>query len=236
MRDEHMKETIWLVRKEIAKKAERRRLSFWKFLVIQIRFIGWKIWTIQMIILGIIYLCMTEFFGRYYMEHAEDLPRILMVLAIVVLMIIIPFLYQSFRYKMQEVEAVTYFSSVQLMMARLFIVAIGDGVLLWSIYVMVDANSVIPKMIIFLCLSIPFFVAGNGCLFMVRYLKPEKFLQGSISLCMTMIGMFLYKDVWWKTLFQNGICGLIISGLLMLLCVFQIWNMQDSSYVELQIS
>ena len=56
MRDDHMKETICLVKKEIAMKAERRRLSFWQFLKTQIRFIGWKIWTMQMIILGIMCL------------------------------------------------------------------------------------------------------------------------------------------------------------------------------------
>ena len=39
MRDDHMKETICLVKKEIEKKAQRNRLSFWQFLKIQIRFI-----------------------------------------------------------------------------------------------------------------------------------------------------------------------------------------------------
>ena len=236
MRDEHMKETICLVKKEIAKKAERSRLSFWQFLKTQIRFIGWKIWTMQMIIIGIMCLCMTEFFGKYYMEHSEELPGILMILSIVVLMTAIPFLYRSFRYRMQEVEAVTYASSVRLMMARLFIVAVGDGVTLGSIYVITILYSSIPKMIILLCLSIPFFAVGNGCLFLAGHLKPKYFLHGSIGLCMVMIGLFLHKELWLKILFQSGIYGLLISGLLILLCAYQIWNMQKSSYVELQIS
>ena len=102
MRDEHMQETICLVRREIARKAERSRLSFGHFLLTQIRFIGWKIWTLQMIVLVGIYLCMTEFFGKYYLEHEEELPRILMVVAVVVLMTLIPFLYRSFRYRMPD--------------------------------------------------------------------------------------------------------------------------------------
>lgn len=236
MRDEHMKETIYLVRREISKKAERNRLSFWHFLKTQIRFIGWKIWIMQMIILEIMCLCMTEFFGKYYMEYSEVLPRILMILAIVVLMTAIPFLYRSFRYRMQEVEAVTYVSSVKLMMARMFIIAIGDGVILGSIYIMASSNSAIPKMIIFLCLSIPFFTACNGCLFMARHLKPEHFFRGSIGLCMAMIGLFLHKELWMEKFFQNAIYGLLVSGLLIIFCIFQIWNMQKSSYVELQIS
>lgn len=236
MRTDHMKETICLARKEIAKKAERRRLSFWQFLKTQIRFIGWKIWMMQMIMLGIIYLLMKEFFGKYYMEHPEKLPSLLMVLAVVVLMTAVPFLYCSIRYRMQEIEAVTYVSSVRLMMARLCIVAIGDGVILGSIYVMAISNSIIPKMLIFLCLSIPFFAACNGCLFMAGHLKPEYFLQGSIGLCVAMIGLILYKGAWLELLFQNGMYGFLICGLLMMLCIYQIWNMQDSSYVELQIS
>lgn len=236
MRTDHMNETICLVRKEIVKKAERKRLSFWQFLKTQIRFIGWKIWMMQMVLMGIVYVCMVGFFEKYYTEHAEDLPRLLMILATIVLMTAIPFLYRSIRYRMQEIESVTYVSSVRLMMARLSLIAIGDGVILGSMYVMAISNSIISKMLLFLCLSIPFFAACNGCLFMVGHLKPEYFLQGSIGLCMAMIGLFLYKGAWLELLFQNKICGLLICAVLMMLCIYQIWNMYESSYVELQIS
>ena len=100
MRTDHMNETIYLVRKEIDKKAERKRLSFWQFLKTQIRFIGWKIWMMQLVLLGVVYACMTGFFEKYYREHPEDLPRLLMILAIIVLMTAIPFLYRSIRYRM----------------------------------------------------------------------------------------------------------------------------------------
>ena len=236
MNTDHMKETIFLARKEIAKKAQRERISFWQFLKIQIRFIGWKIWLMQGIVLGGIYACMTGFFEKYYTEHPEDLPRLLMILAIIVLMTAIPFLYRSIRYRMQEIESVTYVSSVRLMMSRLFIIAVGDSVILASMYVMASSNSIIPKMLLFLCLSIPFFAACNGCLYMVGHLKSEYFLHGSIGLCLAMIGLFLYKGVWLELLFQNGIYGLLLCVLLILLCIYQIWNMQESSYAELQIS
>lgn len=236
MNTDHMKETIFLARKEIAKKAQRERISFWQFLKIQIRFIGWKIWLMQGIVLGGIYACMTGFFEKYYVDHTEDLPKLLMVFATVVLMTAIPFLYRSIRYGMQEIESVTYVSSLRLMMARLLIIAIGDSMMLASIYVMAISNSILSKMVLFLCLGIPFFVACNGCLFMIGHLKPEYFLQGSIGLCAAMIGLFLYKGVWLEVLFQNGIYGIIICGLLMILCIYQIWDMQNSSYVELQIS
>lgn len=236
MRTDHMNETICLVRKEIAKKAERKRLSFWQFLRTQVRFIGWKIWMLQLVVLGVVYACMTGFFEKYYTEHPEDLPRLLMVLAIIVLMTAIPFLYRSIRYRMQEIESVTYVSSVRLMVARLFIIAVGDSVILASMYVMAISNSIIPKMLLFLCLSIPFFAACNGCLYMVGHLKPQHFLYGSIGLCMAMIGLFLYKGTWLELLFQNGIYGLLLCVLLMILCIYQIWNMQESSYTELQIS
>jgi hypothetical protein len=76
MRNDHMNETIYLVRNEIAKKAGRKRLSFWQFLKTQIRFIGWKIWVMQLVVLGVVYACMTGFFEKYYTEHPEDLPRL----------------------------------------------------------------------------------------------------------------------------------------------------------------
>lgn len=236
MRDDHMKETIYLVRKEIVKKAERKRCSFLGFLKTQIRFVGWKIWTMQAIILSIIYWCMTEFFGKYYRENPVFLLKLLMVLAIVVSMTAIPFLYRSICYRMQEVEAVTYVSSVRLLMSRLFIAAIGDGVLLGSIYVIASVNSVLSKMIIFLCLNISFLVICNGYLFMISHLKPKHFLQGSIGMCTALTGLLLYKGQWLEKLFQNGLCGLLISVLLILLCIYQIWKIQNSSYTELQLS
>ena len=66
MRDDHIKETIYIVKKEIEKKAQHNRLSFWQFLKTQIRFIGWKIWIMQMILQWIIYVCMKKFFSKYY--------------------------------------------------------------------------------------------------------------------------------------------------------------------------
>lgn len=236
MRTEHMRETIYLARQEIGKKTKQRRLSFGQFLKTQIRFIGWKIWMMQMIILGLIYFCMLDFFGKYHTEHPENLLKLLMVLSIIVLMTAIPFLYRSTRYRMQEIEAVTYVSSVRLMLTRLLIIALGDGVILGCIYIMAISNSIIPKQVIFLCLSIPFFATCNGCLFMAGHFKPQYFLQGSIGLCIAMIGLLLYKGVWFEMLFQNVIYGLIIYSLLLLLCIYQIWNMKNSSYVELQIS
>ena len=236
MRTDHMNETIYLVRNEIAKKAERKRMSFWQFLRTQVRFIGWKIWMMQLMVLGVVYTCMTGFFEKYYTEHPEDLPRLLMILAIIVLMTAIPFLYRSIRCRMQEIESVTYVSSVRLMMARLFIIAVGDSVILGSMYVMAISNSIIPKMLLLLCLSIPFFAACNGCLYMMGHLKPEHFMQGSIGLCLVMIGLFLYKGAWLEVIFQNRIYGLLLWVLLMMLCIYQIWNMQKSSYTELQIS
>lgn len=235
MNDKHMKETICLVKKEISRKAERKHIPFWQFLKIQMRFVGWKIWTLQAIILGAIYFCMAEFFGKYYMENPGRLLKLLMVLAIVVLMTAIPFVYRSIRYRMQEIEAVTYVSSLRLLVARLLIVAVGDGVLLVNIYVIACVNSVLSNMIIFLCLSIPFLTVCNGCLFMVGHLKPKHFLQGSMGLCTAMIGVFLYKGLWLEKLFQDRLYGLLISVALVLLCIYQIWKMHNSSYVELQI-
>lgn len=236
MENDHMQETICLVKKEIVRKAKRRHLSFWGFLKMQMRFVGWKIWTLQGIILGFIYLFMSDFFGKYYMENPGFLIKLLMVLAIVVLMTAIPFFYRSIYCRMQEVEAVTYVSSVRLLMARLLIVAIGDGVLLGSVYAIAIVNSVMPKLLIFLCLSLPFLTVCNGCLFMAGHLKPKHFLHGSIGLCMVTIGLLWYKGRWLESLFQNGVYGLLISGLLTILCIYQIGNMQDFSYTELQIS
>lgn len=235
MKDDHMKETIYLVRKEIIKKAERKRCSFWGFLKTQIRFVGWKIWTIQAIILSIIYWGMTEYFGKYYMENPVFLLKLLMILAIAVSMTAIPFLYRSICYRMQEVEAATYVSSVKLLMSRLFIVAVGDGVLLGSIYGIASLHSVLPKMMIFLCLNISFLVICNGYLFMLSHLKPDHFLKGSIGICMVLGVLFLYKGYWLVNLFQNGLCGVLISVLLMMLCIYQIWKIQNSSYTELQL-
>ena len=46
-REKHFEETIWLVREELVQKKKRGRFSFLRFLLMQTRYIGWKIWGIQ---------------------------------------------------------------------------------------------------------------------------------------------------------------------------------------------
>ena len=53
-REKHFEETIWLVREELVQKKKRGRFSFLRFLLMQTRYIGWKIWGIQGILLAII--------------------------------------------------------------------------------------------------------------------------------------------------------------------------------------
>ena len=124
VRSSSMSEAILLARKEAYSR--QQRLSFPQFLSMQIRFIGWKVWAVQAACLLTVCGLLSHLLGQGYWKDPQSVAGLLVCLSLLTFMAAPPFLYRSVRYRMQEVEAAARFSSVQLLMARLIIIGIGD--------------------------------------------------------------------------------------------------------------
>ena len=97
--DTHRNDTILLVREEACRKQGRRRISFARYLLLQIRFMGWKIWMIQ----GIFLLLTVTLLFRFYRYHVtvQHTVKLLVCLSVLVFMTALPFLYRSISCRMQ---------------------------------------------------------------------------------------------------------------------------------------
>ena len=112
VRYEHLQKTISLAKNEWKKRVVRPRITFSKFLTTQIKFVGWKIWLAQAIVL----LCLSYllvFFGDYILNNQRNVALLLCCISILVLMSAIPFIQRSIRYKTYEIETATRFSATK---------------------------------------------------------------------------------------------------------------------------
>lgn len=173
-------------------RSRKKHISFSQFLSLQVRFIGWKVWTVQgVFLLGICFL-LSQLFGGAYWREPKSVAELLCFLSVLVFMTVPPFLYRSTRYKMQEVEAATRFSSVQLLMARLIIIGAGDAALLGGILLTTALTSSLQTGSAMFSLALPFLLASSGFLYFLGHVSPQKCFGYSMGLCaFLLLGLLL---------------------------------------------
>lgn len=232
-----MPTAVLLARREARGRSRRKHLSFPQFLSMQIRFVGWKVWAVQggLLLAACCWLC--RLFGQGYWKEPQSAARLLLCLSVLIFMAVPPFLYRSNRYQMQEVEASSWFSSVQLLMARLIIIGTGDLALLGAILVTAAAKSTLELGGAALSVGFPFLVASSGCLFLLGHTAPRQFLSGSMGMCaILLVGFSLMQRHFGIPLTLSpgwiGICALLIA-----FCCHQFHHLlHRCAYAEMQIS
>lgn len=235
--DSRLQAATLLARREVCKKQMRKRTSFTYFLRRQIPLIGWKIWGMQCIFFLAVYGMLSDFSD--YLKNPLHLAKLLFCLSIMVVMTALPLLYRSIRYRMQEVEAAAYFSSVKLLLARLIVIGIGDLSLLGSIFLTALAKTSLSadSAVIYLCL--PFLLAGSGCLFMLGHFPPGRFLAGSLLFCSVLILLAAALPGQYALLFHPSFSAvrIVLCILLSVFCAHQFrYIIKSSSYEEMQFN
>lgn len=232
----HLESTLSLARKEACLRQRRERISFAGFLIRQMTFMGWKVWTVQGIFLGILNAVLSRFYG--YHISLQTMVKLLFCLSILVFMTVLPLLYRSVRYQMQEIEAVSRFSCGKLLLSRLLIIGIGDIFLLGSIFLSTMIKTTLPAGSAMLYLCFPFLLAGSGCLYMLGHFTPRHFFTGSLAFCFFLILMFCAlpsRHAFW---FQQSLSRtwIMVCTLLLVFCLQQCWHiLKDSCYTESQL-
>lgn len=233
----HLHATILLVRRETCQKQRRRRISLIHFLGKQLSFIGWKVWIVQAIFLLSVYGVFSDLFD--YLRNPFRLAKLLFCLSVAVFMTALPLLYRSVRYRMQEIEAATRFSSVKLLLARLIAIGIGDITLLCGIFLFTLVKTSLPTDSAIFYLCFPFLLAGGCCLFMLGHFPPGKFLAGSFLFCSALILAFsvLPGQHAFRHLPPSPAARFILCALLAAFCAKQLlYITKNSSYEEMQLT
>ena len=232
----HLESTLSLARKEACLRQRRERISFAGFLIRQMTFMGWKVWTVQGIVLGILNAVLSRFYG--YHISLQTMVKLLFCLSILVFMTVLPLLYRSVRYQMQEIEAATRFSCVKLLLARLFIISIGDVLLLCGIFLSTVLKTTLPAGSTILYLCFPFLLAGSGCLYMLRHFAPRHFFMGSLFFCFFLMLVFciIPNQYMLLSLPSLTLVWIMICALLFAFCIWQFRHIvKDSSFTEAQL-
>ncbi len=234
----HYENTLLLAKQEAYRKwgRKRERISFLCFLLKQMKYGGWKIWGIQGILLGVTGGMVSRFDA--YLRTPQNMAKLLLCLSVLVFMTALPFLYRPVRWRMQEVEAATRFSSVKLLTAKLAVIGIGDGLMLGGIFFTALIKTPLRAESAILYLCFPFLLAGGGCLFMLGHFTPGHFLAGSMGLCFAMVFVFSALPGHSGFLCQPSLSAgwTLVCGLLAVFCFRQfVYLVYRSPYTEIQV-
>lgn len=228
--------TLLLAERQAQQIQLRKRISFARFFVAQVRFIGWKIWTLQ----GLFLIVFHALLFRLYRENEPRyLVSLLFCLSVFVLMTALPFLYRSVRYRMQEVESAARFSLVKLLSAKLAMIGIGDLLVFSGIFAVTLRRTSLPAESIFISLCFPFLLACSGCLFLLGHLDPKSFFIGSIGLCSFLILLAVLFLRHYESVLNDSLSGkwLVACMLLLFICILECRHVIcRSSYAEMQLT
>ena len=234
VRPASMSAAALLARKEAYSR--QQRLSFPQFLSMQIRFIGWKVWAVQGASLLAVCWLLSHLLGQGYWKEPQSVAGLLVCLSLFTFMAAPPFLYRSIRYRMQEVEAAARFSSVQLLMARLLIIGIGDAALLSGILLTAAVKTVLQPSSAVVSVAFPFLLASSGCLYLLGHVSPRQFLAGSMGLCgFLLVGLSLAHRHF-HLFFRLSPGWIGACALLIVFCCHQfLYLLHNCAYTEMQV-
>lgn len=157
-----MQETIHLAKQAYKERLLSKRIGFWEFIEMQIRFIGRWVWLSQAVL-----LLAALFFLSRFRTKTVDMKSVFLLLSSIAPMIAFvsfPEIMKSYAHNMEEIEACTRFSMRKLIGARMLILGLAD---LCSLTIILAVSawgnaSLILRMILYL--FVPFNLTCCACM------------------------------------------------------------------------
>lgn len=183
--ESHLQETMQKAHECLKTTARKREpsLSFGGLVAKQFRFLAWKIWLLQGMILAA--LC-TAFFCLYTDSlirwPGSTLPKFLCCCSCIIAMSAIPILRRSSRYGMAELERATHFSTGGNVLSQLLFIGVGDVCMLTLLALLVSECE-LTNSVIFISLVIPFLTAATACLMLWARTPFSVFERTAVPLC-----------------------------------------------------
>ena len=175
-RQEHLDHLISLARDNYNLQAEGKSISFWNFMLRQIRFVGTRIWLWQSFVL--LLLCILISSGYSSASVAASVHYVSYLLgcsAVVMLTAAMPIVYRSVRYQMLETETASRFSFSKLLLARLIIIGAGDLIMMMVIILLTLYETERSIRGLLLYLLVPFLLAASGYLTILAHMALRLF-------------------------------------------------------------
>ncbi len=233
----HLQNTLSLLRQEQISKTSHERIKPNAFLALQIKFIGWKIWLLQGLVLAVLCYLLTVIFGEDLYQVKRYGAVSICSISIMVLMMAVPFIQRSLRYKMHESEMATYFSSIRLLIAKLLMIGIGDIFILNGILLLLVYKNYLSIGSALLYAIFPFLLTSWGIMYLLGHIPAQWFSHCCTLLCLVLYTCIALLNKFVPIFFQQtfSVEWTIVCLILLLLCLSQFrYIIHYSSYVQIQ--
>lgn len=231
VRKSALQQVVLLAKHEIRHKKKKQRIGFGEFLLLQIKLSGWKIWLIQLCLT----IGMTGFLQTVYRDLYIMTPRriatILSLVAFLISFTAIPSIYRSFYYKMAEIEVVTRVSFIRLVLSKLLMIGIGNGVMIAAVTVVTVLKTTISADRALLYMLLPLLIIWFSVMVLLRHTSIRKFPYYGCGLyCFLFVLMMLFNRCytdWYEQIFSMR--WIVICVVLLFSCVYQLQNLLKQS-------
>lgn len=181
--ESHLQDTKQKVLETKQSFAPRHTLSFGGLILKQFRFLAWKIWLIQGMLLAAPCTVLLDFYSASIrLTPGNALPKFLCLCSGIIAMSAIPILKRSYRCRMSELEQSTRFSVGGNVLSQLFFIGIGDLFMLsvLGVYVM---RCGLTGSVIFISLVIPFLTSTAASLMLWTRVSNAVFEKTAVLPC-----------------------------------------------------
>lgn len=203
--EEKQKQVLKLTKAQFI-KSYRNRNHFRDLLLIQLKFCGFKMWLVEMVVAVVICGCMYGILQEPFFMTVRKQIFLLTGFTVLVPMLMLPFLYRSIRYQMFEVERVSVFS-IKLVLFSKFLVFFGGEIGMEGLLVVfLRWKGAFTWTEIAGCVLVPFLFANDGILTLLKRARPGKICQniliyGGILLLMVSVILLPERSIVWTQSF-----------------------------------
>ena len=178
--EKHLEKTAGMVKTFYTSRqnslSRTRRIGFGELVLRQVRFIGWKIWCLQLMVLVGMFCALHTILGN--MEVASrHLPYLLFAMAVMLAWMAVPMMGRSLRYHMAEVESASLFSAGRLMAARLLITEAGAVVLMVGMIRLTAAGNIYRFSEIIFTSLLPFLAVSGICTGLLGHIRIQSYVK-----------------------------------------------------------
>lgn len=214
--DTHLQNTKELSQLSLAKSARKHRqcLSFGALVRKQFKFLAWKIWLLQGMVLAFLYTLFLSLYTTEVMKWSyRVMPRFLCCCSGVIVMSSIPLLRRSVRYRMMELEQSTRFSAAGNLASQLLFIGTGDlGMLMFLAFAVAKYD--VTESVIFLSLIVPFLTTAVTCLMLLSRTPFFVFNKSVVRLCILTTLLMNYVIDQYRQFHSDGrITGWVLYSL-----------------------
>ena len=174
---------------KIPKQVIPRESSLSWFVTTQIRFINFKVWLFQILLLSL--------YAFFVFVNLRDTKGFLLLIPATPILVFIGTseLSRSFRYRMAELEMPTRFSLRHILLARLIIISALDLFTLTCFMIITSLQTYTAIHTLVLYGIVPCFVTAHGCLFILNRCNSSysQYYTSTYSITLSVVGSLSVK-------------------------------------------